>query len=163
ISSSISVVSNQNFKFFPLSSFIVPPPALSHCSCLKNIYFIFKKCDKLAFLPLQQKAEKDFIACLFVPYFLIKIESWRFINRVCATMGARWNTYGIKLSYLALLIIVLDIRGCCSLNSEGLALLRFRVKVDSDPYGILENWNSDHCDPCMWSGVRCMDGKVQML
>ncbi|XP_075091083.1 protein MALE DISCOVERER 2 [Nicotiana tabacum] len=78
-------------------------------------------------------------------------------------MGGRWNTYGIKLSYLALLIIVLDIRGCCSLNSEGLALLRFRVKVDSDPYGILENWNPDHCDPCVWSGVQCKDGKVQML
>ncbi|XP_009613588.1 protein MALE DISCOVERER 2-like [Nicotiana tomentosiformis] len=78
-------------------------------------------------------------------------------------MGGRWNTYGIKLSFLALLIIVLDIRGCCSLNSEGLALLRFRVKVDSDPYGILENWNPDHCDPCVWSGVQCKDGKVQML
>ncbi|XP_016490180.2 protein MALE DISCOVERER 2-like isoform X1 [Nicotiana tabacum] len=78
-------------------------------------------------------------------------------------MGGRWNTYGIKLSYLALLIIVLDIRGCCSLNSEGLALLRFQVKVDSDPYGILETWNPDHCDPCVWSGVQCKDGKVQML
>ncbi|CAN4105605.1 unnamed protein product [Withania somnifera] len=78
-------------------------------------------------------------------------------------MGGRWNTYGIKLSYLALLIVLLDIRACCSLNSEGLALLRFRVKVDSDPYGILENWNSDHFDPCLWSGVQCMDGKVQML
>ncbi|KAL3345184.1 hypothetical protein AABB24_024231 [Solanum stoloniferum] len=82
---------------------------------------------------------------------------------VVQAMGGRWNTYGIKLSYLALLIIILDIRGCCSLNSEGLALLRFRVKVDSDPYGILENWNSDHCDPCLWSGVQCMDGRVQML
>ncbi|XP_059290504.1 protein MALE DISCOVERER 2-like [Lycium ferocissimum] len=82
---------------------------------------------------------------------------------VLQTMGGRWNTYGIKLSYLALLIIVLEIRGCCSLNSEGLALLRFRVKVDADPYGILENWNRDHCDPCMWSGVQCKHGKVQML
>lgn len=82
---------------------------------------------------------------------------------VLQAMGGRWNTYGIKLSYLALLIIILDIRSCCSLNSEGLALLRFRVKVDSDPYGVLEDWNSDHCDPCLWSGVQCMDGKVQML
>ncbi|KAF3681280.1 putative inactive receptor-like protein kinase [Capsicum annuum] len=82
---------------------------------------------------------------------------------VLQAMGGRWNTYGIKLSYLALLIIVLDIRGCCALNSEGLALLRFRVKVVSDPYGILENWNSDHCDPCLWFGVQCMDGKVQIL
>ncbi|XP_015067185.1 protein MALE DISCOVERER 2-like [Solanum pennellii] len=82
---------------------------------------------------------------------------------VLQAMGGRWNTYGIKLSYLTLLIIILNIRGCCSLNSEGLALLRFRVKVDSDPYGILENWNSDHCDPCLWSGVQCIDGRVQML
>lgn len=37
------------------------------------------------------------------------------------------------------------------------------MKVDSDPYGIFENWNSDHCDPCLWSGVQCMDGRVQIL
>lgn len=116
-------------------------------------------------------------------------------------MGGRWNTYGFKLSYLALLIILYDVHGCSSLNSEGnsilfldcptgfgvyilivssvcyvhlnnglvyfakqgLALLGLRSKVDCDPYGVLANWNPDHCDPCMWFGVQCLEGKVQML
>uniref|UniRef100_M0ZUA4 Receptor protein kinase n=1 Tax=Solanum tuberosum TaxID=4113 RepID=M0ZUA4_SOLTU len=73
-------------------------------------------------------------------------------------MGGRWNTYGFKLSYLALLIILYHVHECSSLNSEGL-----RSKVDCDPYGILANWNLDHCDPCMWFGVQCLAGKVQML
>ncbi|KAJ8550216.1 hypothetical protein K7X08_034142 [Anisodus acutangulus] len=78
-------------------------------------------------------------------------------------MGGRWNTCGFKLSYLALLIILYDVHGCSSLNSEGLALLGLRSRVDSDPYKVLANWNPDHCDPCMWSGVHCLAGKVQML
>ncbi|KAJ8546552.1 hypothetical protein K7X08_032626 [Anisodus acutangulus] len=78
-------------------------------------------------------------------------------------MGGRWNTYGFKLSYLALLIILYDVHGCSSLNSEGLALLGLRSRLDSDPYGVLANWNADHCDPCMWSGAQCLAGKVQML
>ncbi|CAN4123687.1 unnamed protein product [Withania somnifera] len=82
---------------------------------------------------------------------------------VLLEMGGRWNTYGFKLSYLALLIILCDVHGCSSLNSEGLALLGLRSKVDSDPYEILANWNPDHCDPCMWSGVQCLEGKVQIL
>ncbi|XP_060193676.1 protein MALE DISCOVERER 2-like isoform X2 [Lycium barbarum] len=82
---------------------------------------------------------------------------------VLLAMGGRWKTYGFKLSYLALLIILYDVHGCSSLNSEGLALVGLRSKVDSDPYGVLANWNPDHCDPCMWSGVQCLGGKVQML
>ncbi|KAL3344127.1 hypothetical protein AABB24_023523 [Solanum stoloniferum] len=82
---------------------------------------------------------------------------------VLLAMGGRWNTYGFKLSYLALLIILYDVHGCSSLNSEGLALLGLRSKVDCDPYGVLANWNPDHCDPCMWFGVQCLAGKVQML
>ncbi|XP_075090234.1 protein MALE DISCOVERER 2-like isoform X1 [Nicotiana tabacum] len=82
---------------------------------------------------------------------------------VLLAMGGRWNAYGFKLSYLALLIILYDVHGCSSLNSEGLALLGFRSKVDSDPYGVLANWNPDHCDPCLWSGVQCLAGKVQIL
>lgn len=82
---------------------------------------------------------------------------------VLLAMGGTWNTYGFKLSYLALLIILYDVHGCSSLNSEGLALLGLRSKVDCDPYGVLANWNPDHCDPCLWSGVQCLAGKVQML
>ncbi|KAJ8568867.1 hypothetical protein K7X08_032564 [Anisodus acutangulus] len=78
-------------------------------------------------------------------------------------MRSRRNIYGIKLLFLTILILLLEVHECCSLNSEGLALLGFKLNVDSDPNGVLENWNADHCDPCMWSGVECVDGKVQML
>ncbi|KAL2473692.1 Leucine-rich repeat protein kinase family protein [Forsythia ovata] len=78
-------------------------------------------------------------------------------------MGVSWTTYGIQLSCFHLLIIVLQIHGCFSLNSEGLALLEFQASVESDPYGALANWNPNDHDPCMWSGVHCLDGKVQML
>ncbi|KAJ8531532.1 hypothetical protein K7X08_026966 [Anisodus acutangulus] len=78
-------------------------------------------------------------------------------------MRSRWNIYGIKLLFLTILNLLLEVHECCSFNSEGLALLGFKLNVDSDPNGVLENWNADHCDPCMWSGVECVDGKVQML
>ncbi|CAI9773239.1 unnamed protein product [Fraxinus pennsylvanica] len=78
-------------------------------------------------------------------------------------MGVSWTTYGIQLSCLPLLIIVLQIHGCLSLNSEGLALLEFRARVESDPYGALANWNPNDPNACAWSGVHCLDGKVQML
>ncbi|BBG98081.1 Leucine-rich repeat protein kinase family protein [Prunus dulcis] len=44
----------------------------------------------------------------------------------------------------------------------GLALLRFRDRVVSDPFGALSNWNDDdgEVDPCSWFGVECADGKV---
>ncbi|XP_059664263.1 protein MALE DISCOVERER 2-like isoform X2 [Cornus florida] len=82
---------------------------------------------------------------------------------VYRAMRGGWNSVGIQLSYVALLILFLEIRGCWSLNSEGLALLKFRSGVDYDPYGAFMNWNSNDDDPCMWPGVYCVDGKVQML
>ncbi|VFQ60334.1 unnamed protein product [Cuscuta campestris] len=78
-------------------------------------------------------------------------------------MGSKWTIHGIQFSYLALLILIADVHGCCSLNSEGLALLEFRARVEYDPHGVLEDWNADNCDPCMWSGIHCDDGKVQVL
>uniref|UniRef100_A0A5B6ZHF5 Putative LRR receptor-like serine/threonine-protein kinase MRH1 n=1 Tax=Davidia involucrata TaxID=16924 RepID=A0A5B6ZHF5_DAVIN len=78
-------------------------------------------------------------------------------------MGVRWYTYGIQLSCFALLILGLEIQGCWSLNSEGLALLELQARVDYDPFGAFANWNPNDTDPCMWSGVHCVDGKVQML
>ena len=49
------------------------------------------------------------------------------------------------------------------LNS-GSALLKFRARVNSDPHGTLANWNvSGINDLCYWSGVTCVDGKVQIL
>ncbi|KAK4399237.1 protein MALE DISCOVERER 2 [Sesamum angolense] len=41
--------------------------------------------------------------------------------------------------------------------------VKFRAKVDFDPFGALANWNRNDCNPCMWSGVECLDGKVVML
>ncbi|KAI6705403.1 hypothetical protein NL676_008365 [Syzygium grande] len=79
-------------------------------------------------------------------------------------MGARWNPLGFQLPcYLLFLFLGLQIQHCRSLNSEGFALLKFRDKVDLDPYGALANWNADDDDPCEWLGVHCVDGEVQKL
>ncbi|KAG5561906.1 hypothetical protein RHGRI_004823 [Rhododendron griersonianum] len=82
---------------------------------------------------------------------------------VCRAMGFRWNTNGVHLSCLAILILIFGTRGCWSLNSEGLALLEFRARVDYDPYGAFANWNRIDNDPCLWSGVYCVNGKVEKL
>lgn len=82
---------------------------------------------------------------------------------VCKAMGVRWNTNGIQLSCFAVLILILEIQGCWSLNPEGLALLEFRARVDYDPYSAFSNWNPDDDDSCMWFGVHCVDGEVQYL
>lgn len=47
--------------------------------------------------------------------------------------------------------------------NEGLALLKFRSKVDIDPYGAFKNWAQNDRDPCSWKGVHCIDGKVDSL
>lgn len=48
-------------------------------------------------------------------------------------------------------------------GNVGLALLAFRAAVEFDPYSVLLDWNANDCNPCMWSGVQCVDGRVQML
>ncbi|XP_071729857.1 protein MALE DISCOVERER 2-like isoform X2 [Rutidosis leptorrhynchoides] len=79
-------------------------------------------------------------------------------------MGDRWTTYKFSLSRFSLLILVLIlIQGCSSLNPEGLALLDFRVGVSHDPRGAFASWNPDDSDPCSWSFVHCVDGNVHML
>ncbi|CAI9087263.1 OLC1v1021295C2 [Oldenlandia corymbosa var. corymbosa] len=78
-------------------------------------------------------------------------------------MGGRWATYNIKLSCFMFFILVPEFQGCFSLNSEGLALLEFRSRVTSDPLGALLNWDARDKDPCLWSGVHCVDGEVQTL
>ncbi|KAI4332546.1 hypothetical protein L6164_017446 [Bauhinia variegata] len=67
-----------------------------------------------------------------------------------------------KLCYIGL-ISLWGIRQCYSLNDEGLALLEFQGRINSDPYGALSNWNPSDSDPCNWWGVKCVDGNVQML
>ncbi|GAA0145058.1 hypothetical protein LIER_05338 [Lithospermum erythrorhizon] len=78
-------------------------------------------------------------------------------------MGDRWRANKIKLLIFTLLTLLSEFQLSLSLNSEGLALLKFRDAVELDPYGSFANWNRDDEDPCMWSGVQCLDGKVDML
>lgn len=82
---------------------------------------------------------------------------------VLQAMGSRCNLYGIQLSCFFVLSLVLETYGHCLPNSEGLALLRFRANVKADPYGIFSDWDPDDCNPCMWSGVHCVNNVVQML
>ncbi|KAA8549447.1 hypothetical protein F0562_001131, partial [Nyssa sinensis] len=84
-------------------------------------------------------------------------------------MSERWRLDRFKLR-IAMMLAVLSIFNhnlslCWSLNSEGLALLRFRERVMRDPFGALSNWNDHNGDinPCFWFGVQCSDGKVVIL
>ncbi|XP_024983398.1 protein MALE DISCOVERER 1-like isoform X3 [Cynara cardunculus var. scolymus] len=81
---------------------------------------------------------------------------------VMCAMGGRWTTYKLGLSRFLLLILVL-VQGCSSLDPQGLALLEFRAGVSRDPYGAFGTWNPDDHDPCSWSNVHCVDGNVQVL
>ncbi|XP_010538565.1 PREDICTED: protein MALE DISCOVERER 2-like isoform X2 [Tarenaya hassleriana] len=72
----------------------------------------------------------------------------------------RWGPIGFQLSCFMYLIIGLQ-TSSFSLDSEGFALSKFRARIDSDPHGALANWDGDKV--CSWSGVNCVDGKVQML
>ncbi|KAG8653293.1 hypothetical protein MANES_05G014704v8 [Manihot esculenta] len=52
-----------------------------------------------------------------------------------------------------------------TLFSAGLALLKFRERIVSDPYDALKNWKDEDgvVNPCYWFGVECSDGKVVEL
>lgn len=52
---------------------------------------------------------------------------------------------------------------CIWSGNTGLLLVAFRLKITSDPFGALENWNTNDENPCLWPGVYCVDGEVQML
>lgn len=60
-------------------------------------------------------------------------------------------------------MFLLEIQESVSLNSEGMALLEFRARVEYDPCGAFSDWNPNGTDSCMWLGVHCVDGKVKML
>lgn len=45
----------------------------------------------------------------------------------------------------------------------GIVLVAFRGRIISDPLDALANWNPDDANPCLWSGVHCVDSKVQVL
>ncbi|XP_010529201.1 PREDICTED: protein MALE DISCOVERER 2 [Tarenaya hassleriana] len=78
-------------------------------------------------------------------------------------MGCKWSPIGFQFSCFMFLIIALQTRSSLSIDSEGFTLLKFRARVDSDPHGTLANWDSGFDKLCSWSGVTCVDGKVQIL
>lgn len=80
-------------------------------------------------------------------------------------MGGTSNHFIFSLKSFSCLLVLafLQIHKTCSLNLEGLSLLSFRESVVSDPNGAFSNWHPNDSHPCNWSGVHCVDGKVQML
>ncbi|XP_021766121.1 protein MALE DISCOVERER 1-like [Chenopodium quinoa] len=78
-------------------------------------------------------------------------------------MGGRWRIFKLHYTCFVVLILSLGFRGSSSLNLEGSTLLKFRSRIDSDPYNSLASWNSEDDHPCKWKGVRCVDDKVHML
>ncbi|KAB5541147.1 hypothetical protein DKX38_014121 [Salix brachista] len=83
--------------------------------------------------------------------------------------GGWWRLNRVKLRMEVLMLVLLlfhqSFSFCWSLNTEGLALLRFRARVERDPFGVLSNWieKDGDIDPCSWFGVECSDGKVVIL
>lgn len=49
------------------------------------------------------------------------------------------------------------------MRHAGIVLLEFRARVSSDPSGAFSNWNPSDNNPCLWLGVHCVAGKVQIL
>ncbi|XP_047313334.1 protein MALE DISCOVERER 2-like [Impatiens glandulifera] len=83
---------------------------------------------------------------------------------VYGEMEVRWDGRGgLRSSYCTILILLLEIQGCFSLNSEGLALLGFRAGVEYDPLGVFTNWDATDDEPCKWSGVQCFNTRVEKL
>ncbi|KAL8147967.1 inactive receptor-like serine/threonine-protein kinase At2g40270 [Apium graveolens] len=85
-------------------------------------------------------------------------------------MSAMWRFCDHKLVMTMILAVVLvfqlNLSFCWSLNSEGVALLRFRDRVENDPFGALSNWNSTvqgDFGPCSWFGIECSQGHVISL
>nr|AMM43034.1 LRR-RLK [Vernicia montana] len=73
----------------------------------------------------------------------------------------KFSRFGVLLLFLHYQNLIL----CWSLNDEGLALLKFKERIVSDPYDALKNWNDldGVVNPCFWSGIECSDGKVVIL
>ncbi|KAL1535485.1 non-specific serine/threonine protein kinase [Salvia divinorum] len=59
-------------------------------------------------------------------------------------------------------LFLLNFSFCRSLNHEGVALLKFKEEIVSDPHGALSNWIDEIGleNPCSWSGVGCSKGYV---
>ncbi|XP_009776550.1 inactive receptor-like serine/threonine-protein kinase At2g40270 [Nicotiana sylvestris] len=81
-------------------------------------------------------------------------------------MNEHWkfSKHGLLVFALFLCFVNQKLSFCWSLNDEGLALLRFRERVEKDPFGALSNWKDDDMEnPCSWFGVGCFNGNVVAL
>ncbi|KAK4367175.1 hypothetical protein RND71_015055 [Anisodus tanguticus] len=82
-------------------------------------------------------------------------------------MNGNWKFSEHRLLIIALLLCLVhqNLSFCWSLNDEGWALLRFRERVDNDPFGALSNWKDGDVveNPCTWLGVGCFNGNVVSL
>ncbi|XP_059627945.1 probable inactive receptor-like protein kinase At3g56050 [Cornus florida] len=77
----------------------------------------------------------------------------------------RFSEHRLTVLLVMLFSVFQNLIFCLSLNEEGLALLKLRERVVSDPFGALSNWNDEVgvIDPCWWFGVECSDGNVVVL
>ncbi|XP_060178828.1 inactive receptor-like serine/threonine-protein kinase At2g40270 isoform X2 [Lycium barbarum] len=77
----------------------------------------------------------------------------------------KFSEHSFLVIALFLCLVHHNLSFCLSLNDEGLALLRFRERVESDPFGALSNWKDGDGveNPCTWFGVGCLDGNVVSL
>ncbi|KAJ6432479.1 hypothetical protein OIU84_019672 [Salix udensis] len=74
----------------------------------------------------------------------------------------KYNRLGAVILFLLYQNLIL----CSSLNEEGMALLKLRERIVSDPYDALNSWKMDfgEIDHCSWFGVECShDDKVVVL
>ncbi|KAL4367086.1 hypothetical protein GQ457_05G031920 [Hibiscus cannabinus] len=82
-------------------------------------------------------------------------------------MGKSWKFVRLKQDsgVVFLLFLLCQTFACCSLNEEGLALLRLKDRIVNDPFCSLSNWKEKDgvVDHCSWFGVECSDGKVVVL
>ena len=79
----------------------------------------------------------------------------------CVSCFYTFNDYVLQTGVLLILVIMSIYSNCFVF--QGLALLEFRERIENDPYGAFSNWNSNHSGPCLWLGVQCSDGNVQVL
>ncbi|XP_039016233.1 protein MALE DISCOVERER 2-like [Hibiscus syriacus] len=99
-------------------------------------------------------------------------KTWRFFiafgclplqHLIHIAMGGKWNSIGFYFLNLLLLVPSFIIQESLAISTDGSVLLEFRAQIGSDPYDSFANWNSNDTTPCLWFGVHCVDGKVQML
>ncbi|GAA0167040.1 hypothetical protein LIER_40298 [Lithospermum erythrorhizon] len=79
----------------------------------------------------------------------------------------KWEIFKLSKAMILFITFLFQFENsfCYSLNHEGLALLRFKERVEEDPFGALLDWSDPNGDlnPCSWFGVKCSDGNVVSL